>query len=95
MVKFLFPPLAYLEFLHRNFWPSEKRIGAIEAPILFVRCLKDEIVPTEQMVKLIELATSCTKKYEHEIPYGTHNVAWEVDVDSYFGRLNEYFESLE
>lgn len=27
MVKVLFPPLAHLKFLHRNFWPSRERIG--------------------------------------------------------------------
>lgn len=56
MVKVLFPPLAHLKFLHRNFWPSKERIGEIETPILFVRCMKDEIVPTEQMEELIRLA---------------------------------------
>ena len=56
MVKILFPPLSHLQFLHRNFWPSKLRILTIDTPILFIRSLRDEIVPTEQMKQLIELA---------------------------------------
>ena len=67
MVKVLFPPLAYLEFMHRNFWPSKARIGNLDTPMLFIRSMKDEIVPTEQMAALIELANKAVVKEEHQI----------------------------
>jgi abhydrolase domain-containing protein 13 len=95
MVKILFPPLAYLRFLHRNFWPSRERIVRIQAPILFVRCLKDEIVPTSQMEELIKLAENAESLDVYEIPLGTHNIAWEVDESAYFGRLQEYFDQFK
>jgi fermentation-respiration switch protein FrsA (DUF1100 family) len=44
--------------------------------MLFVRCLRDEIVPTEQMIELIRLAERAPLKEEHTIKHGTHNVAW-------------------
>jgi hypothetical protein len=65
MVKVIFPVLSFIEFLHRNFWPSKTRIGAIETPMLFIRSLKDEIVPTEQMLELIGLAENCRLKELH------------------------------
>ena len=65
MVKILFPPLARLKFLLNNFWPSKDRIPLIEAPILFIRSLKDEIVPTTQMQELIRLAENSSFVDEH------------------------------
>ena len=65
MVAVLFPPLAKLEFMHRNFWPSKMRISSIETPTLFVRSLKDEIVPTIQMQQLIGEARNLRLKMEH------------------------------
>lgn len=45
MIGALFPILNPISFLQRNFWPSETRIVLVKQPILFIRSLKDEIVP--------------------------------------------------
>ena len=62
MVGVIFPVLSHVLFLLRNFWPSHERIKSIEHPILFVRSLRDEIVPTGQMKILIENAQKCILK---------------------------------
>ena len=65
MVKVIFPFLSYIEFLHRNYWPSKQRISTIPLPILFIRSLKDEIVPPIQMEQLKEAATTSSWILEH------------------------------
>lgn len=62
MVKVLFPPLSHLGLLHRNFWPSKEIIPSLKHPMLFIRSLRDEIVPTEQMAELLNLASSASIK---------------------------------
>ena len=44
---------------------------------------------------LIQNAQKCRLKDEHEIPNGTHNVAWEVNPRTYFGKMNEFFSKVE
>ena len=53
MVKVLFPPLVYVDFLRRNHWRSIDRIGNINRPILFIKSLRDELIPPKQMDELI------------------------------------------
>ncbi len=54
MLDSIFPPLRWCEFAFVSKWPSNERIRNISLPILFVRSLLDETVPTTQMVKLID-----------------------------------------
>lgn len=58
MIDFHLPYLNALKFLQRNFWPSIDRISLVKAPLLFVKCLKDDIVPYQQMDQLIDRATT-------------------------------------
>ena len=53
-----FHNLAWLDYLAANAWPSKSIISKIEVPILFVRSLEDEVVPTAQMQKLMSLTNS-------------------------------------
>lgn len=53
MIDALMPVLRYFKFLQRNHWPSIDRIGKIKCPILFIKSLKDEIVPPVQMHRLM------------------------------------------
>jgi hypothetical protein len=62
MVGVIFPALSHVLFLLRNFWPSNERIKSIEHPILFVKSLRDEIVPPGQMKILIDSAKKCKLK---------------------------------
>jgi hypothetical protein len=53
MIDAIMPIFKYLKFLQRNFWNSIENVGKISKSILFIRSLKDELVPTSQMQKLI------------------------------------------
>jgi fermentation-respiration switch protein FrsA (DUF1100 family) len=94
MIASIMPFLAPVSFLQTNYWPSSSRIVLAKQPILFVRCLQDEIVPTRQMEELIRLATNAQFKVEYQIPKGTHNVGWELDPEAYFDQLNEFFQRV-
>lgn len=95
MIDFFFPPLKYFKFLQTNYWPSIDRIGGLRQPTLFIRSMRDEIVPTEQMGALIAAANSCSFKKEHRIERGTHNVGWEYDPDAYFEQYIDFFGEIE
>lgn len=95
MISAVMPFLKPFSFLQKNYWPSATRIVLVKQPILFIRCLQDEIVPTQQMVELINNAVNAKFKVEHQIPKGTHNVAWELNPDAYFDEFNGFFQRNE
>ena len=53
MIDAIMPVFKFVKFLQKNFWNSIENIGKISKSILFIRCIKDELVPTSQMQKLI------------------------------------------
>ncbi len=53
MIDSIFPALKYVKFLQTNYWPSLERITSIKAPIFFIKSVRDEIVPHEQMNRLM------------------------------------------
>jgi fermentation-respiration switch protein FrsA (DUF1100 family) len=91
MITALMPFLSPLTFFQQNHWPSLTRIVLVKQPILFIRSLEDEIVPTQQMADLIKNAVNAQFKVEFQIPRGTHNVGWELDPDAYFDQFNGFF----
>lgn len=57
MVDALMPMVARFKyFIQRLFYPSIDRIGKVTSPILFVRGMKDEIVPNDHTMKLYKKA---------------------------------------
>ena len=57
MVDSIFKKISFLKSLVlKNFWPSIDRIDNIQAPILFIQSMKDELVPPVQMTRLFEAA---------------------------------------
>lgn len=62
MVDQLFPILTYFKFLQRNHWQSIDIIDKIKVPILFVKSMRDELVPPEQMHKLMDKSTTSVKR---------------------------------
>ena len=54
MIDSVMPFLTLVKFLSINKWDSIGKIAMIKQPILYIRSLKDEIVPTNQMIKLIK-----------------------------------------
>ena len=70
----MFPSLAILlPFILDNEWPTIKRIPNIECPILFVRGLKDTLIPSCHT--LYNRAVSTNSKFVDtiELRSGTHN----------------------
>jgi fermentation-respiration switch protein FrsA (DUF1100 family) len=76
MIDAVMPPLRFFKFLQRNHWPSIDRIGKIKCPILFIKSMRDELVPPAHMNKLMEAATC--RKSEYQIKKGTHNSSWDT-----------------
>jgi pimeloyl-ACP methyl ester carboxylesterase len=63
MVDRIMPHVAPFKFLiQRIFYPTIDRINSVTCPILFIRGLKDEIVPCDQSIKLYETAKSAKFK---------------------------------
>lgn len=63
MVDQIMPHVAPFKFLiQRIFYPTIDRIGSVTCPILFIRGMKDEIVPCQQSIKLYESAKSAKFK---------------------------------
>lgn len=67
MIDAIMPIFKYLKFLQRNHWRSIERIPKIEKPILFIRSLRDEIVPTAQMIRLFESVDQSIYTEEYQI----------------------------
>ena len=57
MVDHLMPMVAmFKKYIQRIFWPTIDRIGNVTAPMLFIRGLKDEIVPCSHVKTLYDKA---------------------------------------
>jgi len=66
MVDQLMPLVAKFKFLiQRLFYPSIDRIHKVTCPILFVRGMKDEIVPNDHTERLFKAATESKFKTEY------------------------------
>ena len=96
MVDTLMPMVAiFKSVIQRIFYPTIDRIGKIPAPILFVRGMKDEIVPHDHTQKLFEKATSSKFKQIYECPDGDHNNTWKIGGDDYVKAFKNFFVKCE
>jgi len=78
MVDQIMPHVApFKMFIQRIFYPTVDRINKVTCPILFIRGLKDEIVPCDQSKKLYDAAKSAKFKELHEVENGDHNRTWQ------------------
>jgi alpha-beta hydrolase superfamily lysophospholipase len=64
MIDSVFPFLRHFKFLQTNFWPSIDRVAKIQCPTLFVRSMRDELVPTRQMLRLMNAAKCYKEEYQ-------------------------------
>lgn len=95
MVDQLFPLLKYFKkYILRLDWSSYKRIRKITAPILFLSGLSDEVVPSWQMQRLYECATSSKKRTMVTFLGGKHNDTWMVGNTKYTETLQEFTEQI-
>ncbi len=56
ILKVLFPYFSILSILSKNKWNSIDRMRFIKNPILFIRSLKDKLIPPIQMLELFKAA---------------------------------------
>ena len=77
MVDKLMPMVAMFKtFIQKIFYPTIDRVSGISAPILFVRGMKDEIVPSDHTKRLYDASTKAKFKQLYECPEGNHNMTW-------------------
>jgi pimeloyl-ACP methyl ester carboxylesterase len=96
MVDQLMPMVAlFKRFIQRIFYPTIDRIGKIKCPILFIRGMKDEIVPNDHTKRLMDAAEACEFKQLYEIGGGDHNSAWRIAGDDYVKTLAGFFKRIE
>jgi fermentation-respiration switch protein FrsA (DUF1100 family) len=76
MIDVVLPPLRAFKFLNRNPWNSLSTISSVEAPILFISGLRDELVPPQHVKDLYEAASRSRKKEFFAVTDGTHNDTW-------------------
>lgn len=74
VIPYIFPYLARVAFMCHEVWNSEHEIlgASPDTPFLFLRGLKDEIVPPPHMAHLYEICPS-RDKHMFEFPGGHHN----------------------
>ena len=82
-------------FIQRIFYPTVDRINKVTCPILFIRGLKDEIVPCDQSKKLYDAAKSAKFKELHEVENGDHNRTWQQGGEPYVDSFRKFFEKAE
>ena len=68
-----------------------RNISNIHVPVLFVKGLKDTLIPKAQMDMLQNIHTALKKEnFEYVVEDGTHNDTWYVGGLNYFKVLNEF-----
>ena len=87
-----YPYLAWLNYMAANKWPSKNRISKIEVPILFVRSLEDEVIPTIQMQKLMSL-TNSSSVVEYQVK-AKHDGYWKVKPKKYVYKIKKFITKV-
>jgi hypothetical protein len=96
MVDALLPFLTPFKFLiQRIFYPTVDRIGKVKCPILFIRGLKDEIVPCEQSLVLYDKAKNARFKEMWECADGDHNNTWKIGGNNYLKSIRSFLHRCE
>ena len=96
MVDALMPTVAmFKSLIQRVFYPTIDRIGKITSPILFIRGVKDEIVPSHHSEVLYQNAKSAAFKELYSCDEGDHNRTWQIGGDDYVAALRNFFQRCE
>jgi pimeloyl-ACP methyl ester carboxylesterase len=96
MVDQLMPMVAFFKrFIQRIFYPTIERIPQVTCPILFVRGMRDEIVPNDHTQRLYHAATKSPLKQLYECENGDHNMTWKIGGDQYIRAFNTFFTACE
>ena len=88
-------PGAPLNFLVKDTWCTESRVGAIAAPLLLICSGRDEMVPPAQMRALRAAASAAGKARVTwlELPEAHHMDAWHVGGAEYWGPFAEFLRA--
>jgi len=96
MVDQLMPMVAtFKSLIQRIFYPTIDRIPKVTSPILFIRGMKDEIVPKDHSQRLFEASKSARFKQMYECPEGNHNETWRIGGEEYIAALRAFFIKCE
>jgi len=83
------------KYMLRLEWKSIERIDQITCPILFLASGRDEIVPSDQMIKLHQSASNSSFKSWHSIPGAMHNDAWLSGGSEYWEQLRLFLRDCD
>lgn len=81
-------PFPGLDVVLPNFYPSQERIGQIEAPLLLIHSQDDEVIPFAQGEALFESALEPKEFYS--ISGAHHNDAYVMGGTAYIERLRSF-----
>ena len=96
MVDNLMPLVAkFKTFIQRVFYPSIDRIPQITTPILFIRGLKDQIVPCTHSERLHKAAKNAPFKMLHSVVEGDHNDCFQKGGQEYVDAHKQFFARCE
>jgi fermentation-respiration switch protein FrsA (DUF1100 family) len=84
MVDIVMPILKPLKFLMTIDWSSDRVIGNLLQPILFISGDSDNLVPPSHMKGLFELALKSIHREFYTVFGGNHNDSWEVGGEEYY-----------
>ena len=84
-----------LSVLMTNHWDNASAVRRIEAPLLFVSGLADELIPAGQMAALYAQATQAQSRLLHTVETGTHNDTHIRGGHAYFETLHRFFETTQ
>jgi len=86
-------PIPGIGFAVPNFYPSIERIGKIDAPLLLIHSLDDELIPIAHGELLFDAAIE--PKDAYFVPGAHHNDAYAVGGQAYVERLLEFVAGLD
>lgn len=84
-----------LAVLMTNHWDNAGAVSRIEAPLLFVSGLADELIPAGQMAALYARASGAESRVLHTVESGTHNDTHIRGGAGYFEQLHRFFASTQ
>lgn len=94
----ILPPLRFvpewaIDYFLASTWRTDRRIGTIRVPTLFLASGLDSWLGSHQMQKLHQLSRACHKTLV-EFPSADHSNAYYVDTDRYFGAICSFIGAV-
>lgn len=71
------------------------RIDKVNIPILFIRGMRDHLVPPGHSKVLWDYASNAKRKYLYDCKEGGHDTSWLTEEEEYVDVLNAFFKECE